>query len=102
MSDASQNNVANDTPRASILNEANALIHGDRQTHYGAPQENFARIARLWSVYFGMRISPADVAMAMILLKAARATKSYTRDTAVDIAGYSALWAELSENTPNG
>ena len=86
------------TVRQEILMEANKIIHGDRQQHYGEPHENFTRIAKAWSTYLDRKITPGDVAMMMIMLKAARATESYTRDTAVDIAGYAALWAELNEN----
>ena len=47
--------------RSGVLAEADTLINGDRQKHYGTPQENFAAIAQMWSAYLGTSVSPADV-----------------------------------------
>lgn len=85
------------SPRGEILQTAHDAIHGDRNTHYGTPTENFERIADLWGAYLRHRrqrgfvnIMPSDVAQMMILLKVARGINSFTQDTAVDIAGYAA------------
>ncbi|MEW1959785.1 DUF6378 domain-containing protein [Kineococcus sp. NPDC059986] len=78
------------TPRSRVLQTADDAIHGDRNTHYGTPTENFERISKLWSVYLGRNVSPRDVAMLMILLKVARGMNLLTEDTMVDIAGYAA------------
>lgn len=84
--------------RSQILSEANDLINGDREDDYGAPSDNFARIASIWNVLFpGSNFTPEKVALAMIGLKLARSPEGYKRDTAVDLAGYAALYAELSE-----
>ena len=36
--------------RKEILEDAIHLIYQDRQAEYGTPQDNFKRIASLWSV----------------------------------------------------
>ena len=80
-----------------VLRSANAAINGPRQDSYGPPGENFSNIAKLWSVYLDYTIMPEDVAMLMILLKAARAKNGeFNLDTYVDIAGYAALGAEVA------
>ena len=56
----------------SILTEAEELIHGQRAIDYGDARENHQRIADLWEVYSGIKLSPEDVAMMMILVKVAR------------------------------
>ena len=82
--------------RTDILNEASALINGDRQTQYGTPQENFARVASIWSAILGHVVSPREVALCMAGLKLARLANGPHRDSAVDLAGYAALEGELA------
>lgn len=77
------------TPRREILNEAADLIDGDRNDVYGDPIEDFSRIARYWSILFGVEVTPEQVAQAMILMKVSRLEVGVAkRDTWVDIAGY--------------
>lgn len=84
--------------KVEVLQEASALLDGDRKNEYGTPQVNFGRIAKMFSFLFPEREwSPADVALALAAVKFGRAVQGYKRDTAVDLAGYAALWAELSE-----
>lgn len=83
--------------REFVLRLASAAINGPREESYGSPSENFSTIARLWSVYLGYTIMPEDVAILMVLLKAARAKNGeFNLDTYVDIAGYAALGAEVA------
>lgn len=84
-----------------VLLEAKSLINGDRQQDYGTPDENFKRIAGLWSIYLDKDISPADVAMLMTLLKVARISSGRgTHDCYVDAAGYIGLgdWLAAGQN----
>lgn len=86
-------------PREECLSLAEKAIHGDRDRQYGAPKDNFARIAKLWSVILGMPITDEDVAMMMIAVKVARyASRSgFQKDTWIDIAGYAACGYEVGK-----
>jgi hypothetical protein len=83
--------------RTQVLRQAETLINGERQAHYGPPQENFAAIAVMWMAYIGHPITPADVCNMMALLKIARLRNGAHYDSSVDGAGYLALGAELAE-----
>jgi hypothetical protein len=85
--------------RTRCLGEAATIITGQRDAQYGGPEENFTRIAKLWSVIFGIEVTQEDVAMAMVAVKVARyASKSgFQPDTWVDIAGYAACGYEVGE-----
>ena len=84
-------------PRVQALRVAASIIAGDRDVQYGGPEENFTRIAKIWSVIVGVEISPEDVAMMMVGLKVARyASKSgFQPDTWIDIAGYAGCGYEV-------
>lgn len=86
-----------------ILNTANDIINGERKEDYGDAFDSFDRIAGLWSSYLDHCISPVDVAHMMILMKVSRGTNHAKfnmihEDNLVDIAGYSALAYQVSEN----
>ncbi|AOT25499.1 phosphofructokinase [Mycobacterium phage BabyRay] len=82
----------------SILEEAQRLIHGERNKNYGHPRENFADIAALYSGYLGQPISDIDVANLMILMKIARVKGTgYHRDSFTDIAGYAGCVERIYE-----
>jgi hypothetical protein len=82
--------------RSCILQEADGLINGDRARDYGTPQENFDRIARVWSVILGIDVTAHEVALCMAGLKLARLANGPHRDSYVDGAGYLALAGELA------
>lgn len=92
----------------SILEEAQRLIHGDRNKSYGHPRENFAAIAALWNAYLDHAVAdalePQDIANMMILMKVARINNGvYHRDSVTDIAGYAGTIERLQEPpTPVG
>lgn len=88
-------------PRIEVLREAATIISGDRDKQYGGPEENFARIAKIWSVILGVKINEEDVAMMMVGLKVARyASKSgFQPDTWRDIAGYAGCGYEVGLNS---
>lgn len=86
-----------------ILNTANDIINGDRKDEYGDAFDSFDRIAGLWSSYLDHHITPVDVAQMMILMKVSRGANVakfnvIQEDSLVDIAGYSALAYQVSEN----
>lgn len=80
-----------------IVTEAMQIIGGDRQDAYGAPENNFARIAGMWSAYLGTPVSAADVAQMMVLLKVSRSRHAYKRDNAVDAVAYALLADALAQ-----
>lgn len=86
-------------PRIEALREAARIIAGDRDTQYGAPEDNLGRIARIWSVIFGIEITAQDVAMAMVGLKMARYVNKgqFQPDTWIDIAGYAGIGFEVEK-----
>jgi hypothetical protein len=86
--------------RADILKEADALINGDREADYGTPQSSFGCIATMWAAYLGHPVTASDACHMMALLKIARLRNGPHRDSNVDGAGYMALGAEMSEETP--
>ena len=83
--------------RADFLKEVEGIICKDRNEQYGEPEDNFKRIAVFWSNYLDREITSADVAIMMVLFKAARiANDKYKADSWVDICGYSACGAECA------
>lgn len=83
--------------RKECLDAAAGCVLQDRASQYGGVEDNFARIAKLWSVYTGTVLDGIDVAMMMALLKVARIRSNKTHaDSFVDIAGYAACGAELA------
>ena len=97
--------------RAAVLEKARACVCGEREQDYGSPEDSFGCIAELWEAYLRaaciapdavVRVTPADVAMLMALLKIARVGTSCvggTADSFVDLAGYAACGAECAEVT---
>jgi len=82
----------------SILQEAQRLIHGERNKNYGHPRENFADIAVLFTAYLDKEIDEIDVANLMILVKVARVKGTgYHRDSYTDIAGYAGCVERIYE-----
>ena len=94
--------------RERVLKEALNCVNGEREKQYGNPEDNFSRIADLWSVYLTslfedenivIDIDPIDVAKMMILFKIARSNGDKDKiDNYIDILGYGACAAEIFEN----
>lgn len=81
--------------RDEILREAGDVISGARQETYGDAGASFSRIADMWSAYLGLRVSAADVAALMVLMKVSRSKGKPHKDNWVDICGYAALAGEM-------
>lgn len=88
------------SPRQDMLAKAGQIISGERDVQYGGPEDNFGRIAKIWSVLFGREFTNEDVAMAMVAVKVARyaSNSGFQADTWVDIAGYAACGYEVGIN----
>ena len=81
-----------------ILEEANKITSEDRHNDYGGPVENFALVAKYWSVYKGIEFKPEDVGMFNILQKIAREQFKNKRDNLIDIAGYARTLEMIQKN----
>ena len=81
--------------RRAILEKAIACVCGEREQDYGAPEDNFKTIGRLWTAYTGVTFTAKDVAMMMALLKVARIKAGDKADSFVDLAGYAACAGEI-------
>lgn len=92
--------MSENLPRIEMLREAATIISGDRDAQYGGPEDNFTRIAKIWSVILSVDVTAEDVAMCMVGVKVARyASKSgFQPDTWVDIAGYAGCGYEVGYN----
>lgn len=73
-----------------ILEEANSLVHGDRQAAYGHPIDDFSRTAKMWSAILGAPVTPEQVGLCMCAVKISRQCNRPKRDNMVDLAGYAA------------
>lgn len=82
--------------REQVLEQAKTMVCGQREHDYGKPEDNFGRIADLWTAYLGEPIDSVDVAMCMALLKIARIKGGGTDDCFIDLAGYAACGGELN------
>jgi len=80
--------------RDQLVQKAEELINGDRAKEYGDAKKNFEDIAKMWSVILEKEITPQQMALCMIMVKAARLMKTDHEDSWVDIAGYAALGGE--------
>jgi hypothetical protein len=80
-------------PDESVLEEAERLVGGDRQSAYGHPIEDFTRTGILWGGLLPAReagepVPPALVGMMMVALKLSRECNRPKRDNLTDAAGY--------------
>lgn len=91
--------------RTQILQEASAIISGDRDQQYGKPEDCFADIAAHWTLHLRTRallppdatVTAADVGIMMVFLKAVRVGNDPSkRDSYVDGAGYFGCAAECA------
>jgi hypothetical protein len=84
--------------RADILATASEYVTIDRAATHGDAEDNFRRIADLWTAYLGVDdITSIDVAVMLALLKVARIRSNPTHaDNWIDIAGYAACGGEIA------
>lgn len=83
--------------RKECLEQAMGCVLKDRNNEYGEPENSFDLIADLWTAYTGHVFIGSDVAAMMALLKLARLKRNARHlDSAVDLAGYAACFAECA------
>ena len=85
-----------------IFEMAKRIVNGHRQDDYGSPEDSFQNIANYWNAYFTQiydkredGLIAEDVAIMMVLFKIARLGHGYTKDSVVDMCGYSAIYAAM-------
>jgi len=85
--------------RISALREAARLTDGQRDRQYGSPEDNFSRIAKIWTILFHKEFTTEDVAIAFAAVKLARfaSNSGFQPDTWIDLAGYAACGYEVGE-----
>ena len=85
-----------------LLTTAIQLVGGDRHKDYGDKVKNHHNIAKLWSAYKDVEITPHDVAIMMCLLKIAR-TKlgAVSSDTYIDGSAYMSIAGECKSHEQN-
>lgn len=84
-----------------ILNEAAALVSGDRSADHGNMYSAFEDAALMWSIILGHEVEPHAVALCMMALKMTRIKHgSGSRDNFVDAAGYAGIAGALAEAKP--
>jgi hypothetical protein len=67
-----------------------------RGARYGNPAVNHARIANLWTAYLRVKITPAEAAMCMALLKVARLIETPNDEDSIhDLAGYVEVYRRI-------
>ena len=88
--------------KEAIADEAKRIVTGARRANYGKPENNFERIARLWTAHLkntgrDVEIVAGDVSLLMILMKVARLAETPDhRDSFVDVVGYALTGAEVN------
>lgn len=77
------------------LEEANKLVHGDRNAAYGHPIDDFTCTAGMWTAYLRRRygghlpaLKPEDVGLMMVCVKLSRESGLHKDDNLIDGAGY--------------
>jgi len=84
--------------RSEILETASNAITVDRAATHGKAETSFTNIAHLWSWWLDTDVTAHDVAIMMVLFKAARIRGNHAHeDNYVDLAGYCALAGEMAE-----
>tara|TARA_R100001086_G_C11703057_1_gene221897 strand:+ start:243 stop:623 length:381 start_codon:yes stop_codon:yes gene_type:complete len=71
------------------------LVEKNRNKDYGDTYTNHKNIAKLWSSFLDVEITPHDVAICMALVKIARIKHYHKKDNYIDIAAYAGIAYEV-------
>lgn len=86
-----------------VLDEAQALVYGDREQAYSPPQRDYAKTAKMWTGILleklrpGEEITPLEAVLMMAAMKISREVYRHKRDNLVDAAGYIACAERIAE-----
>lgn len=93
--------------RQECLDKASEIIHHDRNSEYGEPEDNFGDIAAYWTTYLRKKlkddaqITTPDVAVMSALIKVSRLQNTPGHeDSWTDIAGYAACGVQCATEIP--
>lgn len=87
-----------------VLEEAAALVYGDREHSYSAPQRDYAKTAYMWTGILleklrpGEVITPKEAVLMMACMKISREVFQHKRDNLIDAAGYIACAERIQED----
>jgi hypothetical protein len=92
---------------ASILQEAHALITGDRQASYSHPLEDYGQTVAIFETLTGIRLTPEQGILFMVAVKLSRLRTNMERgclhhDSLVDTIGYLGCLNMINERKRNG
>lgn len=81
-----------------LLEQAALLVSGEKAKEHGDMHILHSRVAALWSAYKDTEFASHDVAVMMVLLKAARVAENPENDdNFLDMAGYAGIASELAD-----
>jgi hypothetical protein len=81
----------------SILEEAQDILEGDRESDYGDPVANFNRISRIASSILNETITPEQCVVVMMAVKLSREQYKHKRDNLVDLVAYTEILNRVRE-----
>lgn len=81
----------------SILEEAQEILEGERESDYGDPVANFNRISRIASSILDYTISPEECVVVMMAVKLSREQYKHKRDNLVDLVAYTEILNRVRE-----
>jgi hypothetical protein len=81
----------------SILEEAQDILEGDRESDYGDPVANFNRISDIASSILNETITPEQCVVVMMAVKLSREQYRHKRDNLVDLVAYTEIYNRIKE-----
>jgi hypothetical protein len=81
----------------SILEEAQEILEGDRESDYGDPVANFNRISGIASSILDYTITPEECVVVMMAVKLSREQYKHKRDNLVDLVAYTEIYNRVKE-----
>lgn len=81
----------------SILEEAQEILEGERDSDYGDPVANFNRISGIASSILNEDITPEQCVVVMMAVKLSREQYKHKRDNLVDLVAYTEIYNRIKE-----
>lgn len=82
--------MARRVKKETVLEEAQRLVHGQRNQDYGHPLDDYTRTAKMWSAILGFEVTAEKAILCMCAVKISRQCNHPKRDNMTDLAGYAA------------